>query len=289
MLSKIKRWFRLLRRREKRTQRKSSRKMLANNKNTVEKIRISFAKAKEEIRSLKELSDVIQHKHVPRLDRLENLQQTNDEILGRHWEWIQHHKDQLHEQRVHAVELKAQLQELERSMDKLDKVFREVENIGEVAEKIREIEKKIEGLESASKVRAEASAMNLVQQALASQSRQDIKAAPAAPMEIINNLRPNERRVFGILFNQFAQSKTGWVPFSELLTQAYPTHEDKKTSISLLAKAMKPLYDTQLVEKQKRKNSAFVRPTKAGLDAAKEVGMIEQKKKLEELYDRVAS
>lgn len=228
----------------------------------------------------------VSEEHLPRLQRLEKLQQDKDDKFDKHWEWIQRHKDQMHEHKEQVLDLKSKIQSVERTLERLRTLADSSHNLEQLPDTVAMLAKKLAALESLGQ--RQPSLHNEVESSrpLAPRTPMPIASDPAS---IIKNLRPNERRVFGLLFKQFVDSNGTWVPFVTLRQHAYQTHDDTRIATSLLAKTLKPLYDAQLAEKQKQKNSAFLRPTRLGLDAAKALGMIEQKKKFDDLYQQLTA
>ena len=281
IFSKVKGWFTAKDGRDKPRKAKGTKKVKTKKK-IEENTKVSFSKVKQDIRYLKEAVGAVREQHIPRLDRVEKVQQKAEETLGNQWKWIQHLKDRDHEQREMVFELKAEIQKMGRSVDSVSSFAERLEALEKLPERLKEIDRILEALRSQD--RAE-----VTPPASGSPRATTSAVEKRSPLEHFNSLRPNERRVFGLLFNQFTQSEGGWVPFAELRKHAYPNHEDEKTATSLLAKALAPLYEKNLAEKQKQKNSAIIRPTEYGVDIAKEMGMIEQKKKLDNLYSRFAA
>lgn len=285
MISAVKRWLHLpLRKANKKARRKSGAKKKVIGKRTKRKIQDGFSKAKDEIRQtqtqLSELRKQIDSNSkdfdaiskqlpilralLPRIERLEQLQQKTDSNAENQWKWIQHLKEQAGEQRVTSLELKAKISELQTTLDSASK-----------------------SIESSHKhhVHTNAPAQPQVQPA-AGATTQPSKAK--TPIEIFNSLSPKQKLSFASVLNAFGNTKDGWVAFADIRAEIYP-NQDARTATALLSKILRPLHELGLLEKDKRdNNNVFLRPTQLGVDAVKEAGMIKQQKTIDELYARLS-
>jgi len=116
LFSKVKGWFKAQGSQGKPRKGKGTKKVKSKKK-IEESTKAGFGKVKDDIRHLKEAVGALHDQQIPRLDRVEKVQQKSEETLGNQWKWIQHLKDRDHEQREKVLELKADLQKVGRSVD----------------------------------------------------------------------------------------------------------------------------------------------------------------------------
>jgi hypothetical protein len=166
--------------------------------------------------------------------------------------------------KIELIELKSRLNELSHSLSRFEPLLAKVE---EIEKRLVEEGPRVSERVAVKVARAKASAGSLLEQ--------------------YHSLAPSTKKIFSLLLNMHVGQKGKWIALSDLRDLVYPDNEGKNSTQAAMAKAIRPLYESEFVEKKRDKSFVYVAATKKGREAAKEAGLEQQAEKFDAAFAKL--